>query len=443
MRYGGFNGRRLAAAVLSFALSVGAGPCASANDRLQQGIELEQRGRPVDAARRYIDALKKDASLADARARLQETGDRAVQDYLAASAATEARGYPGSAAEELYRLDDLRRDAYAVGVTLAVPADYVARRRATLDRAVEKDLQASGLSAGRREYGEAIRLLDQAQRWQPTPEQRARMNEARFDAHLAWAEDEAAAGRYRAAYERAGRAAGVFGRDASAAVRALELQQDVLRRGTMRVAVLPVMADDSTEARLPAGFMGDVQDELERGHWMRAPQFVEVVDPREVREELRRRRPAFGGLGARNAAMIGRALDAEVAVVLTVDSVARTETVSSAARRAARTTAGVDTAFTVNEGRRETWARIGYVMVDVATAQVLDRGTVQAEGGARYRAATYAGDWRTLALSREDRELFVRNVRDADEQEIRRDLVGGLAPRLGREVFETVLRRID
>ena len=31
--------------------------------------------------------------------------------------------------------------------------------------------------------------------------------------------------------------------------------------------------------------------------------------------------------------------------------------------------------------RRETWARINYVMVDVATAQVLDRGTVQAEGG--------------------------------------------------------------
>jgi hypothetical protein len=441
MKRNGLSGRCLAAAAL--ALTLAAGACASATDRLQQGMELEQRGRPVDAARRYIDALKKDASLADARTRLQETGNRAVQDYLAEATATEARGYSGSAANVLFQLDELRRDASAVGVTLAVPADYAAQRRAMMDRAVEQSIRAAAQSAGRRDFNDAIGLLDQAQRWQPTPEQRARLNEARFDAHLAWAEDDAAAGRYRSAYDRAGRAAGVLGRDAAAAVRALELQQDVLRRGTVRVAVLPVMADDSAEARLPAGFMGDVQDELERSHWMRAPQFVEVVDPRDVREELRRRRPPFGGLGTRNAAMIGRALDAEVAVLLTVDSVARTETVSSAVRRAARTTAGVDTAFTVNEGRRETWARIGYVMVDVATAQVLDRGTVQAEGGARYRAAKFAGDWRTLALSREDRELFLRNVRDSDEQEIRRDLVGGLAPRLGREVFDTVLRRID
>jgi tetratricopeptide (TPR) repeat protein len=441
MKRNGLSGRRLAAAAL--ALTLAAGACASATDRLQQGMELEQRGRPVDAARRYIDALKKDASLADARVRLQETGDRAVRDYLAEAAATEARGHSGSAANVLFQLDELRRDASAVGVTLAVPADYAAQRRAMMDRAVEQSIRVAAQSAGRRDYNDAIGLLDQAQRWQPTPEQRARLNEARFDAHLAWAEDDAAAGRYRSAFDRAGRAAGVLGRDAAAAIRALELQQEVLRRGTVRVAVLPVMADDSAEARLPAGFMGDVQNELERSHWMRAPQFVEVVDPRDVREELRRRRPPFGGLGTRNAAMIGRALDAEVAVLLTVDSVARTETVSSAVRRAARTTAGVDTAFTVNEGRRETWARINYVMVDVATAQVLDRGTVQAEGGARYRAAKFAGDWRTLALSREDRELFLRNVRDADEQEIRRDLVGGLAPRLGREVFDTVLRRID
>jgi len=431
-------GRRLAAAALALAL----GGCASATDRLQQGMELEQRGRPVDAAERYIDALKKDASLADARTRLREVGDRAVQDFLAEAADNEARGYPGSAAEALFRLDALRRDASAVGVALAVPADYATRRRATLERAVEKDLQAAGLSAGRREYAEAIRLLDQAQRWQPTPEQRARMDEARFDAHLGWAEEDAAAGRYRAAYDRAGRAAGVLGRDAAASGRALELQQDVLRRGTVRIAILPPMADDSAEARLPSGFVADVQDELERGYWLRAPQFVEVVDPRQVREELRRRRPSYGGLGAREAALVGRAVDAEVAVLLTVDSVARAETVSRTERRAARTTAGADTAFTIREGRRETWARVGYVMVDVATRQVLDRGTVQGEGGARFRAPAYAGDWRTLALSREDRQLFLAGPL-ADEQEIRRDLVGSLVPRLGREVFDTVLRRID
>ncbi|HEU4452045.1 MAG TPA: hypothetical protein VFR81_03260, partial [Longimicrobium sp.] len=385
--------------------------------------------------------LKKDPSLAEARARLQDAGDRAVRDYLAESASAESTGRPGDAAEALLRLDALRRDAQAVGVTLATPADYGARRRATLDRAIDAALREGEYAAGRRQFSEAVRMLDRAQgRWQPSPAQRARLDEARFDAQLAWAEDEAAAGRYRAAYERAGHAASVFGRDAAAAGRALALQQDVLRRGTVRVAILPALADEATEARLPAGFVADVQDELERNHWLRAPQFVEVVDPREVRDELRRRRPPFG---AREAATIGRAVGAEVAVLLTVDSVATTETVTGTTRRPARTTAGVDTAFTISEGRRETWTRMGYVMVDVATRQVLDRGTVQAEGGARYRAPKYAGDWRTLALSREDRELFLGNPRSGEEREIRRDLVGGLVPRLGREVFDTVLRRID
>ena len=37
-------------------------------------MKLEERGRPADAARRYVDALRRDPSLADARARLEESG---------------------------------------------------------------------------------------------------------------------------------------------------------------------------------------------------------------------------------------------------------------------------------------------------------------------------------------------------------------------------------
>ncbi|HKP76282.1 MAG TPA: hypothetical protein VJT67_12215, partial [Longimicrobiaceae bacterium] len=56
--------------------------CASASKRYEQGVQLEQQGRPADAARRYIDALKKDPSLSDARARLLDAGQRAIADDL-------------------------------------------------------------------------------------------------------------------------------------------------------------------------------------------------------------------------------------------------------------------------------------------------------------------------------------------------------------------------
>ena len=62
--------RRAATLAALLPLTMAAG-CMSANKRLEQGMKLEERGRPADAARRYIDALRRDPSLADARARLE------------------------------------------------------------------------------------------------------------------------------------------------------------------------------------------------------------------------------------------------------------------------------------------------------------------------------------------------------------------------------------
>src|SRR5829696_2586814 len=122
------------AALLPLAMAAG---CMSAGKRLEQGIKLEERGRPADAARRYVDALRRDPNLADARARLQESGRLAVEQCLAESGAHSSAGNPSDAAEALLQLDALRRDVASVGVELAVPADYAQHRRAVLDAAIE------------------------------------------------------------------------------------------------------------------------------------------------------------------------------------------------------------------------------------------------------------------------------------------------------------------
>ncbi|HEU0055533.1 MAG TPA: hypothetical protein VFQ39_20235, partial [Longimicrobium sp.] len=211
--------KTFAAAMLA-ALALGA--CASAQKRYEQGVELEQAGRPADAARRYIDALKKEPGLAEARARLQDAGDRAVDDFLAQSSAYAAAGQDAEAADAFLRLDDLRRDANEVGVRLNVPGDYAARRRTAFDGAIRRSLDDADASARQGDWSSAISRLERAAgRWEPSPNQRETLDGLRFDLTLGWADREMASGRYRSAYDVAQRAVLVFGRESGRASRAL------------------------------------------------------------------------------------------------------------------------------------------------------------------------------------------------------------------------------
>ncbi|HEX9938198.1 MAG TPA: hypothetical protein VGB15_13780 [Longimicrobium sp.] len=429
---------RRAAALLGIA-ALAAG-CASAGKRYEQGLQLEQRGRPADAAQRYIDALKKDRTLADARTRLQESGTLAITAYLNDASLYESSGRHGEAADVLRRLDDLRADASAVGVPLQPPAGYEQRRRAIFDRAVDHAMSEADNAVGRRDYSAAVGWLDRAvQRWEPTPAARGRLDRARYDALYAWAEGEMQAGRYRAAYERAGQAAALGGGvdDAGA------LQREALRRGTVRVAILPVGGRQAVRDSLPQDLFAELNDELSLNHWNRSPIWLDVVDPVAAGREARRHGAARQAIDPSTGAQIGRQLGARLVVVMEVDSVRRSESDVVTQRRSARTQAGADTAYTVREGRVETWARVTYRVVDAAGwGRVADQGTVTARSSARFRRGDYRGDWRTLVLPASDRPLFTGRG-GGDDRETVRELVNGLSGGLGREVYDAVLRRIE
>jgi tetratricopeptide (TPR) repeat protein len=415
--------------------------CASAGKRYEQGLQLEQSGRPADAAQRYIDALKKDRTLADARARLEDTGNRAIADYLDEAGRFEGAGSYVEAADVLRRLDELRGDAGAVGVPLQPPDGYDQRRRATFDRAVGLAVSASGSALARRDYSAAIGWLERAtQRWEPTPADRERLAGARYDALFGWAQGEMQAGRYRAAYERAAQAA-ALGRSETGD--AAELQREALRRGTVRVAILPVMGRAQVRDSLPDDLFAELNDELALSHWNRSPLWLDVVDPVAAAREARRRGGGRQPIDPSAGAQIGRQLGARIVVLMEVDSVRRGETGVTTQRRAARTQAGADTTFTVREGRVETWARVTYRVVDAAGwGRVADQGTVNARSSARFRHADYRGDWRTLQLPAADRALFSPAGQGYTRETVR-ELVSGLSDRLGRDVYDAVLRRIE
>src|SRR5687768_3813360 len=129
---------RSTVSLVALALTIVEASCASAKKRLEQGEELEHQGRPAEAARRYIEALRKDAGLAQARRRLLETGTYAIADYLRQADALEATGVHTDAADVLRTADALIRSAAGVGVALRAPPEYAEKRELVLRRAVEQ-----------------------------------------------------------------------------------------------------------------------------------------------------------------------------------------------------------------------------------------------------------------------------------------------------------------
>ncbi len=425
---------------VTFLLTALLAGCTTAAKRYEQGVELEQRGRPVDAALRYVEALRKEPGLAEARARLAETGARAVDGLLGESAALDASGRPAQAAETLLRLDALRRDAAGVGVPLGAPDDYAGRRRAIFDRAIDAAVAGAPGAGG---WDDALRRLERAgAAFGPSADQRERLAQARSGVYLAWGESEASRGRYREAYGVAERALRALGSGGPGAARLAEFQADVLRRGTVVVAVLPITADDDLLRRLDEKLVREVEDVLAERHWGGAPAFVEVADPQRVGRDARREGYGRRAATPREAARLAREAGADFAVIAELDSVRVEERDVRESRRHVRTGEGADTAYTLREGRVQGWARVSLTLVDARDAGVLDRATATADRSGSFRRGIFAGDWRTLALPRADRELFALPGETRDRRELTLDLAGDLAERVAREVFDAVLRQV-
>jgi hypothetical protein len=396
----------------------------------------------MSAGKRYEHSLRRDPSLADARARLQETGARAVDQYLAESGAAASAGAHDDAAETLLQMDVLRRDAAAVGVELAVPADYAQHRRAVLDAAIDDAVDRGESMAQGGRYSDALGRLERVSRWQPNAEQRRRVDEARVDTYALWMGAEAAQGRHRSAYNVAERAIAALGRQLPGMERLIEAQQYAVDEGTVRVAVLPVTASRHADRLLGASFLRDTENDLESGAWTRPPMFVEIVDPREVRRQARR----YDGDDLQRtseALRLGRAVGADMVVMVEIDSVSVGEVEPRSERRTARTRGGVDTAFTVVSGRRQAWARVRYSIVEANGGRMVTREWLTPEASRPFREARFTGDWRQLVLNDDDRRLFDPARRDDTPGELMELLSREMAEDLSAALFERVLREVQ
>jgi tetratricopeptide (TPR) repeat protein len=426
----------------SFVFVLAISACTSAEELMDDGIELEAKGSYEEAASKYLRALRKDDGLTEARERLQWVADTLVVMYLDRSAQAEDFGRPIEAAEPFLDIDRLISGASEVDVDVWLPEDYYMQRRSLLDAAIAdlRDRARGARSAGR--FGEASDLLsDAVERFDPAPPTRDQLLIERFDILLAWTDDASARGRFREAVRHTDEALAIAETVALDPTPAVQRRNAAMEAGTVYVAATPVWRGGRHERDWSRAFLLDLNDRLELDYWSNPPDFIVFAHPALVRRRLRQLDLEHESLSNHEAGIIARDLDADFAVVAEIDRFDVVEKDVHRKEKQAKTRGGNDAFYVEIQGEVEVRARLTYAIVD-RNGGVVRSDDFEEQRSSDFTRAEYKGNYRDLDISRGTRDLFDRDRYDESLEKLQEELAERLAQRLGQAVFDRILSRI-
>ena len=239
--------------------------CTSALEHFEAGQRLESAGEYAMAAERYIAALERDATLAEARARLETLVPMVLSLWLDQARSDRAGARPVAAAERFLATDALVADARGVGLESVQDPAYPYERRDAFDAALERLFLDGADAREQGRYDLALAALDQVPRFEPDAALRQRMREERAQTRLDWARSELGAGRFRAAFDQADLVVAELGGASRPWAQLVdELQAEALEVGTVRLVVMPVTRRPQATG-LSAGTPQALDDELVLG----------------------------------------------------------------------------------------------------------------------------------------------------------------------------------
>lgn len=414
--------------------------CASATKRFEQGTELENQGRYADAAERYLQALRKDPGMVQARERLTVVAPLLIQQYMEDAERYRALGSNVQGADLYVAIDALVRDAGSVGVPLELPQSYHASEQNAFNDAIDQLMLSGEEFEARSRWQQAMNTYAQIDAYAPTAAQRRFATEARVRTAIAWGEADFAAGHYRAAAERADMALELLrGATHPATDRAQNLRQEAITRGTIHVAVAPVARPQHTAYSLPPDFTSALNDEMELHYWSQPPLFVAVLDPLVVRRELRFEGLSRRPLNTRGATRLGRNLGADYVVASRISDFVAAEKNVSYDDRAARTRADQDTSYVVVKGRMDYELTIAFTVIEVRSGRAARSGTCAVNATNDFERAEYDGDPSELELSARERRLFDPHWQRESARDAETHLLEGMTDVLARRVFNELL----
>lgn len=436
-----------------------ASACASAEDRLAEGRVLQTQGRYFDAAYRYIAALEKDETLTEARADLLTAGDSAVTQARNDADALKGRGDPVAAADMYRQIDRLLAAARQVGVRIPTSSDYSASRRSIFDAAINWQMARGDEAAEAGRWSQARQHYIGARGdYLPTRDQVEESYDAEQRVLLTWAEVELADQCPRSAYSLAQQALELRASPSRRTVLAVrDLQHRALEKGTLVIAVPPVMAEDGVRAYLGPEFEMELDETLVLDYWTKPPLFVEVADPALLRRELR---SLLRGRLVRSPAVVGRSLEligADLGILVTLSRIEVTENDVHRDRHVAviphmtnprldlrrgQEAMAMDTVnyFTV-EGELAYDVVADIVLVD-ATGRETQHFEVTARQRGPFQRGEFEGDPARLTLSDRQARFFDPVHQAAQVGAIETALMEGLATTVAAGTYEQVLRGI-
>ena len=282
--------------------------CASATDRFNDGLDLEARGRYMEAAYRYADAVEKDVSLQEARDRLLIVGDSAIMVTLEDADYLDGVGEPAEAARQFLAIDRLMSRVRSVGMRLTESDGYRVDRRTAFERAIEWYMTEGEDASREGRWEDAMRAFASVRGdFSPTRDQREASFEAQTRVMIDWAEIELEDRRPRTAYGIAERALSVRRSTPRPIVLEVsDLQDRALAMGRVVVAALPVSANEGVREVAGTTLEIELDQAMETGRWRSAPPFVAMADANILRRELR---GLLRGVIPQSPALVGRALD--------------------------------------------------------------------------------------------------------------------------------------
>lgn len=429
-------------ACLAAMVLVGCG--ASASKRYEQGLELQRQGQYVEAAQKYIEALRKDPEFAQARTSLREVGPLAVADLHRSAIYAAESGRAPDAADGYLRLDGFLESAADVGEPLAAPADYPALRRETFDSAIELLIETGQVAAESGEWYAAMRSYERAERYFPNSGQVRQLLEGMIATQLGWCQFDLDRGRYRSALAHADHAYDLAaGSDPESARSALDLRASAIELGTIPVAVTPVWRTDDAARFLPDGFATALNDELELSAWSDPPLFIEVLDPREVRRALRDLRYHASLLSVPEAARLGRSLGVDAVLAGSIDLFTITERDVREELRNATTTGGDSVTYLRRSGYLDYRLVLRYDLVEPETRRRMRERTVELTESGRFERAVYDGDWRSLQLTRNERRWFEEDRQREFTMDIEESLLAEAVIAFGDQAYRDLGRMVD
>ena len=417
--------------------------CASAGDRLNEGMQLQSEGRYMEAAYRYADAVDKDGMLEEARERLTEVADSALRRTMDSADDHDVGGDPIAAGDAFLRGDRLVRRINQVGVRFSPPEGYDTQRREAFDGAIEALMSYGELQRDRERFADARRAFTRARTdFDATRAQREVSLDAEADLLLRMADAALRDGANRRAFGYAEEVLQLDDNSPRSTVDRIDrIQATALRRGTLRLAVLPITSLAAVREVVGSEFENQLSDDLELDYWRSPPPFVSVADPVLIRRAARDASRGSSRLSARDLERVMGSVAADLGALIEFNFVQIQESNVEREQRSTRRNRGGTAGYTIVSGRITYQAMVQVILVDADGDQLADFNVSARETG-RFERGEYRGNSGELDLSRNEARLFDADVIASQLAEIEREMLIELAANVAERTFDRVLSRV-